>query len=76
MGLRKPIVDNRTAEQILQDMTQKERRQFEKDCEYQITQQEHLKLLESIKADPSANFDVYGDRNEFLRQLMAGEFDE
>lgn len=76
MGLRKPIVDNRTAEQILQDMTQKERRQFEKDCEYQITQQEHLELLESIKADPSANFDVYGDRNEFLRQLMAGEFDE
>lgn len=76
MGLRKPIVDNRTAEQILQDMTQKEQRQFEKDCEYQITRQEHLELLESIKADPSADFDVYGDRNEFLRQLMAGEFDE
>ncbi len=75
MGLRKLNIDRRTADQILQDMTPEEREQFERDCEEQLKCTHNGELLESIKADPSANFEVYGDREDFLRRLKAGEFD-
>ena len=74
MGLRKLNIDRRTADQILQDMTPEEREQFERDCEEQLKCTHNGELLESIKADPSANLKSM-EIEKILRRLKAGEFD-
>ena len=77
MGLRRPIIDHRTADQILQDMTPEERTEFEKECQNQIvTPEEHAQLIETLKTRPaSINFDTYEDMGKFIKDVRASKYD-
>ena len=75
MGLRKRVFDERTADEIYEQMTSEEREKFNKKCEEQLKHTHDNDMIEALKKDPSINFDTYTDRKEFLRRVMAGEYD-
>lgn len=76
MGLRKRVFDERTADEIYEQMTPEEREQFDKMCEEQLKHTHDNDMIEALKKNPTyIDFDTDMDMEEFLKRVMAGEYD-
>ena len=76
MGLRKRVFDERTADEIYEQMTPEEREQFDKECEERLRDTYDSDMIETLKKNPSyVNFDTDMDMHEFLENIRAGKYD-